>query len=196
MLTNVSSNVTVTGSDRISVTVDVAVGATVLNTVMNPDELVDEGSGGAPPEGSTTIVPGRPESGMVISPVPSVTVMMPPPVLVGAGVMVADTSVVLVGDAEVVAESVAVAESDVVAELDVVAGSDVDVDEVLLVGLGISAAGGGDEGWGSANKALTGEVQSASTVPSFCTWTGIGVMAKYPVPFEEEPSYNVNCVRS
>lgn len=85
VLTKVSSNVTVMGWDIISVSVSVAVGATVLKIVVKPDPMsVEVGLGGAPPDGSTTIVPGRFVRGIVISPSPAVTVITCPPV--GAGV--------------------------------------------------------------------------------------------------------------
>lgn len=109
VLTNVSSRVTVTFCEMISVSVAVAVGATVLNIVTKPEEAVDELSGGAPPEGSTTIVPGSSDSGMVMSPSPAVTVIMPPPVasvvaevrvLLGAGVTVADAVPVPVAESD------------------------------------------------------------------------------------------------
>ena len=97
MLTNVSSNVTVMGWDIISVSVSVAVGATVLKIVVKPDVMsVEVGSGGAPPDGSTTIVPGRSVRGIVMSPSPAVTVITCPPV--GAGVAVAVSVLVAVPD--------------------------------------------------------------------------------------------------
>ena len=72
--------------------VAVAVGATVLKIVVKPDDspfvLV---SGGAPPEGSTTIVPGRFDTGMVMSPLPAVTVMIAPAVGVAVAVTVSVT---------------------------------------------------------------------------------------------------------
>ena len=162
VLTNVSSRVTVMGSEMISVSVAVAVGATVLKIVMKPEEAVDELSGGAPPEGSTTMVPGRLESGIVISPSLAVTVMMPPPVtsvvpevrvLFGGGVAVADADAdavavplnALVADAESVSVEDAVAES----EGSVVAESDREAEVALLEGFPCPerrSAGGGLEG--------------------------------------------------
>lgn len=164
VLTNVSSRVTVMGSEMISVSVAVAVGATVLKIVMKPEEAVDELSGGAPPEGSTTMVPGRLESGIVISPSLAVTVMMPPPVasvvpevrvLFGGGVAVADADTdadavavplnALVADAENVSVEDAVAES----EGSVVAESDREAEVALLEGFPCPerrSAGGGLEG--------------------------------------------------
>lgn len=101
VLTNVSSNVSVTSCDMISVTVAVAVGAIVLNIVMKPDESSVVVSGGAPPEGSMTMVPGRSVSAMVISPSPAVMVMISP----GVGGAVAEGSAAVLalaaeGDAE------------------------------------------------------------------------------------------------
>ena len=92
VLTNVSSNVTVIGWEMVTVSVAVAVGATVLIIVVKPDDapsvLV---SGGAPPEGSMTIVPGRFDTGMVMSPLPAVTVMISPAVGVAVAVTVSVT---------------------------------------------------------------------------------------------------------
>lgn len=108
MLTYVSSRVSVTGAVMTSVSVAVAVGATVLKIVMKPMEDVTVESGGAPPDGSTTMVPGRPEMLIVISPSPAVTVMMLPLLVdVDWGASVA----VCVG---VMAESVAFVEAIVV----------------------------------------------------------------------------------
>ena len=98
VLTNVSSIETVIAS----VTVAVAVGVTVLNMVVKPD-CADELSEGAPPEGSTTMVPGRSENAIVMSPSLAVTVMIPPPV----SVVAADVRVLLGADV-IVAVSVSV----------------------------------------------------------------------------------------
>lgn len=81
VLTYVSSSVIVTGAEMISVSVAVAVGATVLKMVMKPVEeatVVESESEGAPPEGSTTMVPGSPVIMAVMLPSPAVTVMMLP----------------------------------------------------------------------------------------------------------------------
>lgn len=151
VLTNVSSNVTVMGWDIISVTV--AVGATVLKTVVKPDDMsIEVGSGGTPPDGSTTIVPGRSVRGIVISPSPAVTVITCPPV----GLRVAVAVPVLVAVPEETAEP--------------------------LEGTrpGIRSTGGGLEGWGCAWRTLRAEVQALSPSPSslLCTSTGRGMIAK------------------
>lgn len=79
VLTYVSSSVIVTGAEMISVNVAVAVGATVLKMVTKPVEEATIVCEGPPPDGSMTIVPGRPVMLTVISPSPAVMVMMLPP---------------------------------------------------------------------------------------------------------------------
>lgn len=79
VLTYVSSSVIVTGAEMISVNVAVAVGATVLKMVTKPVEEATIVCEGPPPDGSMTMVPGRPVMLTVISPSPAVMVMMLPP---------------------------------------------------------------------------------------------------------------------
>ncbi len=163
VLTEVSSIVIVTGCD--TTVVKVAVGVTVLNIVMNPGEAVPLplSSGGAPPEGSTTMVPGRSDRGIVMSPSPAVTVMiLPPPVAWG------EDEVMVLGGGVAVAEA-----SD--------EGNEGVEDDCTRPWM--SSCGGGLSGCGCACSAFTREVHTKSTpVRSFRTCTGTGVMAKYPVP--------------
>lgn len=79
VLTYVSSSVIVTGAEMISVNVAVAVGATVLKMVTKPVEEATIVCEGPPPDGSITMVPGRPVTLTVMSPSPAVIVMILPP---------------------------------------------------------------------------------------------------------------------
>lgn len=79
VLTYVSSSVIVTGAEMISVNVAVAVGATVLKMVTKPVDEATIVCDGPPPDGSMTMVPGRPVMPTVMSPSPAVMVMILPP---------------------------------------------------------------------------------------------------------------------
>ena len=132
VLTNVSSMDTVMGT----VIVAVAEGVTVLKMVINPEESEVVFAGGAPPDGSTTIVPGRLEMGIVIWPVPAVTVMISPEdvgvtVLLGRAVMVAELLEVPV----IVALTMSVVDAVVVA----VAVADTDASSVVALSVEIAA---------------------------------------------------------
>ena len=122
VLTIVSSTEVV--NDCVIVAV-VALGVIVLKIVVKPVDCVAV-SFGAPPDGSTTMVPGRFEMGMVISPSLIVTVMIPPPVdVTGAEVSV------LLGRGVAVAVSVMFEVEDAVANVPVSDVLSVSVDVAL-----------------------------------------------------------------